>query len=82
MADTCKSCNAPIVWAITPKGKRAPIDAEPSDKGNIRIQTDAAAPIAHYLSEIELAAARASGERLHLSHFVTCPQAAQHRRPR
>lgn len=77
MADTCRSCNAPILWAVTPKGKRAPLDAEPTKEGNIRLEErgPGATPIAHYLSGLELLAAQKAGELLHLSHFATCVDA-------
>lgn len=26
--DTCRSCNAPVVWGETPGGKRAPFDPD------------------------------------------------------
>ena len=42
----CRSCRAPVLWALTPAGKWNPLDADGT------------------------------------SHFATCPQAAEHRRPR
>ena len=42
----CASCQAPIVWTITAKGNRAPLDRDG------------------------------------VSHFATCPNAADHRRKR
>jgi len=61
----CKSCDAPIRWAKTAEGRPHPLDAEPI--GSVG-----------YLSD--------DGERVtfrkgYRSHFATCPQAAQHRKP-
>lgn len=35
MPEFCKACKAPVKWVVTAKGKRQPIDTEPSAKGNI-----------------------------------------------
>jgi hypothetical protein len=66
----CRSCDAEIIWAVTPKGKRIPLDAEPAERpaGLFRLEGENAISVA--------------GEPVYLSHFVTCPNAAQHRRPR
>jgi hypothetical protein len=39
VVETCRTetCQAPIVWARTVTGKVMPVDAEPSDDGNIRL---------------------------------------------
>ena len=67
----CRSCGADIVWAKTTKGKAIPLDPAPVEGGNI------------YLSADDVALVTTPGERpLHVSHFTTCPQAAEHRRPR
>lgn len=86
MGDTCKSCSAPVLWVIMPSGKRNPLDAEPSDKGNVRaraLQTRGEMN-GHtqgvVLKGPALEEARAAGEQLYVSHFATCPSAAQHRR--
>jgi len=72
MPDTgeCRSCHAPILWSMTPKGKRIPLDPEPVDRGNIDIGEDGIARVA--LVE--------TGKMRHVSHFTTCPDAPQHRR--
>lgn len=68
----CKSCKATITWVVTANGKRMPIDAEPSFKGNIRLDDR---NVAHFGK----AAAEMEGPR-YISHFATCPQGPQHRR--
>lgn len=76
--DKCKSCGASIVWGVTEKGRRMPLDPEPSPEwGNVeRVGGDDV----RVLSGATLDAARAANTRLFVSHFATCPTAAQHRK--
>ena len=73
----CRSCNARIIWTKGSTGRANPVDAEPSEKGNIQILAEGTAV---YLKADEAEAARQRGEKLHLSHFATCPNAAKHRK--
>jgi hypothetical protein len=75
----CRSCHADIVWTITEKGKRMPIDAYPVDEGNIRFipGRPAHSVVAPHSLLDELDPAD-NGDRF-LSHFVTCPHADQWR---
>lgn len=73
----CRSCGASIIWAKGATGKLNPLDAEPSARGNIRLTDDRRAI---YLPTDHAARARDEGEKLHLSHFATCPSAATHRK--
>jgi len=73
MADHCRTCNAPILWAVTEKGKRMPLDAEPTPGGNL-IVVDGIARVPRIDDEVPFLQ--------YLSHFTTCPQASQHRKPR
>jgi hypothetical protein len=68
---TCKSCGAAIVWVVMfPSGARMPLDAKPL-RGLIRIE----------LGVPDTGHSRGKeAEPLHLSHFATCPNAAQHRK--
>ncbi len=73
----CKSCGAPVLWCkVTNSDRRMPVDPEPSSRGNVRVVNG----FATVLGALEVHAADA--EPLYLSHFVTCPQAAKHRRAR
>lgn len=77
--EQCRSCDAPIIWAVTNRGTNIPIDAEPSSDGNIRLidrSTLGVAPQAMVLSTT----ARFGKRELYTSHFVACPQATQWRR--
>lgn len=73
----CRSCNAPIRWERTEQGKSIPLDVEPRDDGNVHIYDRVA-----YVLDVHGAAIaehRANGDRLYVSHFATCPDAAEHR---
>lgn len=69
----CRSCQAYIIWAVSvTSGKRMPLDAEPSPRGNVEIVGgDEKTPT------VRIVPARAG---LYVSHFATCPAAAQHRK--
>lgn len=69
MADHCRSCGAPIEWALTVKGANMPVDPDDGTAGNIVIDADG---VAHVVTD---------GAGTHRSHFATCPNSAKHRRP-
>jgi hypothetical protein len=71
----CRSCGAPVIWTVTERGKRMPVDAEPNPQGNIRLeQSTGDAPLtAVYMRE------RTASVELYTSHFATCPQSRQWR---
>jgi hypothetical protein len=71
MSDTCRSCDAPIEWAITTKGSRIPLDVGLHDDGNI----DVVDGIAHVVP----VAGTYDAPPRRRSHFVTCPDAARFR---
>jgi hypothetical protein len=87
----CRSCEEPIIWTITTNGKRMPVDAEPVvaargfridetllDEAQMGFNEDELRPgkdvLATFITEPQ------PGELLYLSHFATCPNAAQHRK--
>jgi hypothetical protein len=84
----CKSCGARILWTTTAKGAAMPVDFEPVEKGNVALEPTADGWASRHVSADELAAnafeASNADERLvvRLSHFVTCPNAATHRKAR
>lgn len=70
---TCNSCDAAIIWATSKKtGKPMPIDAAPSEKGNLYIERKAGDFVVRAATEEDKKLHR----ELHVSHFATCPQAA------
>ena len=74
MTARCRSCDAPIIWAVTKNDKRMPVDAEPAENGNVELvdQGRVKRAIVHAQPSF------GSGP-LYLSHFVTCPEAETHR---
>jgi hypothetical protein len=78
---SCRSCDAPIIWASTVKGRSMPVDFEPHPDGNIVLhERRGRGPLAEVVAAGQ--DGLIPGEALRLSHFSTCPQADQHRRPR
>ena len=76
----CRSCGAPMHWSAGPNGQ-IPIDAEPCDEGNVRLFVQPGGTLrAEVLGKEDAAAVRATGVRLRLSHFATCPNAKSHRK--
>ena len=68
---TCKSCGARIMWAVTSTGKKMPVDARESSRGNLTLERQPDGELlARYVSP---------GAGTHTSHFATCPNADQHR---
>lgn len=80
-SSTCRSCGRPIVWAtFKSSGKNTPIDPEPTDRGNIRLKaTGTENGRAVFEALLVRQKDRVQHERLHTSHFATCPNAAAHR---
>ena len=82
MSEVCRSCKAPIRWAVTERGYAIPLDLEPVDGGNIRLagaRAKGGTPRAVIVAEDRRA--EFAGE-LYISHFASCPYADQHRRRR
>jgi hypothetical protein len=75
----CRSCDAPVLWARTEKGRRIPLDPEPVENGNIVLrERHEAIPLA-----LAIPPAAFPDEDRYVSHFRTCPFGARrHRRPR
>lgn len=81
---TCKhpGCHADILLAWTRTGSRMPVDVDDDDTGNIVLITKGGQLHAEVFRDGPAAAAAHPGRALHLSHFVTCPGAADLRRRR
>lgn len=83
-AGVCTSCQAPIVWTVDrTTGRRAPIDRDPVAGGNVRLlepRVPGGPPVSAVVGAgIDLFDDTDDGTR-HVSHFATCPHAAEHRR--
>jgi len=76
----CRSCHATIIFATHPRtGRAMPINVNPDPvAGNILLDFDDGNHQVLGPDDAELA--RAEGAKLHLSHFVTCPNRDQHRK--
>lgn len=72
----CSSCSARIIWTVTAKGKRMPVDAEPREYGTfvLRGQGDDVPLLALHKS------VSPGHEPLYVSHFATCPDGDSWRR--
>lgn len=74
--EACRSCQAPIIWCTTERGRAMPVDAQPSTGGNLllrrRIEYKGNCdPLAVLID----ATHRFGRTDLHTSHFATCPNA-------
>jgi hypothetical protein len=85
----CKSCGAPIEWAVTEKGKPMPVDYQRVPTGNIvlsmREQGKPGVAVYRSAEEIETLKRQAASRGevwvgLFVSHFATCPNAKAHRK--
>lgn len=77
---TCRSCRAPIVWAITAQGYRMPVNEKPAADGNLAIDPLSKSSgflAARYLKKDD---ELRPGEWRGTSHFATCPNAGEHRK--
>lgn len=77
MADLgkCRSCGAPIRWALTERSRNIPVDPDPHPEGNLRVEDR------HGL-DAAIIVAPGTEPGLYRSHFATCPNAATHRMAR
>lgn len=79
-ASECRSCKALILWVIWERsGKAMPIDVAPGTTQNHTVV------VTHSLKQNKLWAVKYDerqhqGRRRFISHFITCPQANQHRK--
>ncbi len=70
--DACKTCKRPIRWAKSVHGRLLPLDPEPVAGGNLVLDDQGVARVLR--PEVPYGGPR------YTSHFVTCPQAREHRR--
>lgn len=74
MPARCRSCDAPVIWAYTPRGKRMPVDAElgPRPDGFSGALYRLGSEIDGTPTLERLPSAASEG---YVSHFATCPEA-------
>jgi hypothetical protein len=73
----CRSCEAPIIWAVTEKGKPIAIDVKPATDGNVLLIGSVHNPVAHVLAN---GTAQDSTTVRYRSHWASCPHAASWRK--
>jgi hypothetical protein len=72
---TCRSCGAPLRWAVSAAtGKAMPLNFEPSGDGNVVLRADGKAVV------VTAAERGAYAGPFYTSHFATCPDARRFRR--
>ncbi|HSN21678.1 MAG TPA: hypothetical protein VLS49_13430 [Usitatibacter sp.] len=85
MSFTCRSCSAPIIFAITKNDRRIPLDPEPVADGNILVTNglDASGKPAKFAEQVDRAI-QPPGKALYRSHFASCdkPEAFRKRGPK
>ena len=80
----CSTCNAPLIWLkAEPSGKNPnpkpnPINALPSEHGNLEINRENGTY--RILNGAQRAEAEANNKPLYLSHFASCQDAKKFRR--
>lgn len=75
---TCSSCHRTVWWVkVLPNKKRMPLDPHPVDDGNVVIVERAPDVVARVLTKEE---PRFDDVSRYVSHFSTCPNAAEHRK--
>lgn len=81
MRATCSTCASPIEWGRFEKsGKAVPLDVGPVPDGNLVVVRRDSGDVP--IVRIATVADRERGGTLRRAHFASCPQAAEHRRPR
>jgi hypothetical protein len=82
----CRSCGAPVFMAVTTNGKRMPVDTLPKPEGRFTIRRDEMGNfVATYIDRHTLGMLEQHPDGkpdAYVSHFATCPNADQHRKPR
>ena len=80
---TCRSCLAPITWAISVHGRPIPIDAEPVEGGNL-VLVDGTHDTDRGAEPVTIArrpdALLEPDLPRYVAHFTTCPNADEHRK--
>lgn len=77
----CRSCGAPILWAVTVNDRRIPLNATPDPAGRvIRLQGPSDPPVVRLARGTERVTMPA--DQRYTAHFVDCPQSEKWRRDR
>jgi hypothetical protein len=80
---TCRSCNAPVIWARSASsGRLMPVDREPVDGGNVLVTRGPSGFTATVVGKQPQPNLFGDDGPRYTSHFATCPNADTHRRSR
>ncbi len=70
----CRTCRAPIIFAVTDRGRRIPLDPVRVPDGNMEVSVADDGTLRAFVVK------PGSAPTLYKTHFATCPNSAQHRR--
>ena len=76
MTVTCRSCGAQIIFGLTEKARRMPLDPDPVPDGNVLVSRFGG----DLLVRVVDPKTQPAGTALYRSHFASCPDAAKHRK--
>jgi len=79
MNTVCRSCKAPILWATTKNGESIPLDPDPTPDGNLILMASGVALVRAKTDQSTLPGFDDAPR--YVSHFSTCPQADEWRKP-
>jgi hypothetical protein len=71
----CRTCGARVLWVVTERGNKMPLDADPDPAGRF-VLADGDPPLAVYVGE---GSAARPGEGRYQSHFASCPDSKKWR---
>lgn len=76
---TCRSCGAEVIWTVTERENKMPVDAEPVKGGSFFLDYSRSSetPKARFIPEHERPTTP-----LYVSHFSTCPESKDWRKRR
>lgn len=73
---TCRLCRRPLILALTARGRRQPLDAQPNPDGNVLAYQDDR-QIWHARSMRVDGIPQRPWEDIYMPHFATCPHRAR-----
>ena len=76
----CRSCDAAIAWAVTVHGKQIPLDLASRVDGNLVLDIIFVEGVGSHHRARKPDALLDRGKKKFVSHFVTCPNADEHRK--
>ena len=78
----CRTCRALMFWAVTPAGRKMPVNAKPDPEGKLIgfLTFDAVGRAELNVDTYRADEPKHQGRNRWTSHFATCPKAGEHRR--